>query len=64
MLLAGRDDATNIVANYLLKSVPNLTVITEDHPSRISMARRRARRLGWIAALGQVLFVVSDAPTP
>ena len=62
VLLAGRDDATDIVANYLHKSLPNLIVITEDPPSRISMVRRRARRLGWITALGQVLFVVVLMP--
>ncbi len=62
VLLAGRDDATDIVANYLNKSLPNLIVITEDPPSRVSMAHRRARRLGWITALGQVLFVVVLMP--
>jgi hypothetical protein len=62
VLLAGRDDATDIVANYLHKSLPHLIVITEDPPSRITMTRRRARRLGWIDALGQVLFVVLVMP--
>lgn len=62
VLLAGRDYATNIVANYLHKSLPNLVVITEDPPSRLSIVRRRARRLGWITALGQVLFVVALMP--
>jgi folate-dependent phosphoribosylglycinamide formyltransferase PurN len=57
VLLAGRNDATDIVANYLHNSLPNLILITEDRPSRISLVRRRARRLGWITALGQVLFV-------
>lgn len=62
VLLAGRDEATNIVANYLHTSLPNLVLITEDPPSRISMVRRRATRLGWITALGQVLFVVVLMP--
>ncbi len=62
VLLAGRNAATDIVANYLHNSLPNLIVITEDRPSRISLARRRARRLGWITALGQVLFVVVLMP--
>ena len=62
VLLAGRDFATNIVANYLHNALPNLVVITEDPPSRISIVRRRARRLGWITALGQVLFVVVLMP--
>jgi folate-dependent phosphoribosylglycinamide formyltransferase PurN len=62
VLLAGRDDVTDIVANYLHKSFTSLIVITEDRPSRISIARRRAKRLGWSTALGQVLFVVVMMP--
>lgn len=62
VLLAGHNDATDIVANYLHNSLPNLIVITEDRPSRISLVRRRARRLGWITALGQVLFVIVLMP--
>jgi hypothetical protein len=62
VLIAGRNDATDIVANFLDKSLPHLIVITEDRPPRISMVRRRAKRLGWITALGQVLFVVVLMP--
>jgi folate-dependent phosphoribosylglycinamide formyltransferase PurN len=62
VLLGGRGDSTDIVANYLNNSLPNLIVITEDRPSRISLVRRRANRLGWMTALGQVLFVVVLMP--
>jgi folate-dependent phosphoribosylglycinamide formyltransferase PurN len=62
VLLAGRGDSTDIVANYLTTRVPDLVVIIEDPPSRLHMARRRARRVGWLAAVGQVLFVALLQP--
>ena len=42
--------------------VPDLQVIVEHSPSRLQMARRRARRHGWPAVIGQVLFVVVALP--
>jgi folate-dependent phosphoribosylglycinamide formyltransferase PurN len=57
VLLAGPDESTEIVANFLASRVPDLVVVVEDPPSRLQMARRRARRVGWIAVTGQILFV-------
>jgi phosphoribosylglycinamide formyltransferase-1 len=57
VLLAGRDESTEIVAKFLASRVPDLVVVVEDPPSRFHMARRRARRAGWIAVAGQILFV-------
>ena len=57
VLLAGPGDSTDIVANFLASRVPDLVVVVEDPPSRLRMARRRARRVGWIAVAGQLLFV-------
>ena len=57
VLLAGPGESTDIVANYLVSRVRDLVVVVEDPPSRLRMARRRARRVGWIAVAGQVLFV-------
>ena len=62
VLLAGADDTSDIVANYLATRVPNLEVIVEEHPSRIRMARRRAKRVGLTAVIGQVIFVVAAQP--
>lgn len=62
VLLAGPGDSTDIVANYLAARVPDLVVVIEDPPSRLRMARRRARRVGWPAAIGQVLFVALLQP--
>jgi folate-dependent phosphoribosylglycinamide formyltransferase PurN len=61
-LLAGSGDSTHIVANYLALRVPELVVIVEDSPSRVQMARRRARRQGWLSVTGQVLFVGALQP--
>ena len=62
MLLAGADDTSNMVANYLATRVPHLEVVVEEHPSRVRMARRRAKRVGRTAVVGQVLFVVAGLP--
>ena len=62
VLLAGADDTSEIVANYLAARVPNFEVIIEEHPSRLRMARRRAKRVGRITVVGQVLFVVAVQP--
>ncbi len=57
VLLAGPGESTDIVANFLASRVPDLVVVVENPPSRLRMARRRARRVGWLAVAGQVLFV-------
>ena len=62
VLLAGPGESTDIVANFLAARVPDLVVVVEDPPSRWRMARRRARRVGWHVALGQVLFVALALP--
>jgi folate-dependent phosphoribosylglycinamide formyltransferase PurN len=62
VLLAGPGRSTDVVANYLTSRVHDLVVIVEDPQSRLMMVRRRARRVGWIAAVGQVLFIVLLLP--
>ena len=62
VLLAGPGYSTDIVANYLASRVSDLVVVVEDPQSRLQMARRRARRVGWLSAVGQVLFVVLLLP--
>jgi folate-dependent phosphoribosylglycinamide formyltransferase PurN len=57
VLLAGPGYSTDIVANFIASRVPDLVVVVEDPQSRLEMARRRARRVGWLAMVGQVLFV-------
>jgi len=62
VLLAGTGDTTDIVANYLAPRVPRLEVIVEKAPSRVRLARRRAKRVGWPAVIGQVSFVTAALP--
>lgn len=62
VVLAGPGDATDIFVNYLRARHPGVTVIMEGAQSRVTLARRRARRQGWVTVIGQVLFVVVAMP--
>lgn len=62
VLLAGPGSSTDIVANYLAARLPELVTIVENPASRVQLARRRARRVGWVPAAGQVLFVALLLP--
>jgi phosphoribosylglycinamide formyltransferase-1 len=62
VLLAGPGYSTDVVANYLASHVPDLAVIVENPQSRREMTRRRARRVGWLPVVGQVLFVAFLQP--
>ncbi len=55
MLTAGGVLA-NIVVNGLAARLGPLTVIEEKPESKAEVIRRRARKLGWITAIGQVGF--------
>jgi phosphoribosylglycinamide formyltransferase 1 len=60
VLLGDRSAATAAVAHALrtgLTQRSELLVILEESPSRLTLARRRARRLGWRTVAGQVAFV-------
>ena len=62
VFLAGTGDSTDMIANFLASRVPDLLVVVEDPPSRLHMARRRMRRVGWLSVFGQVLFVTVLQP--
>jgi folate-dependent phosphoribosylglycinamide formyltransferase PurN len=62
VLLAGPGYSTDVVATYLTSRVPDLVVVVENPQSRLEMARRRARRVGWPPVVGQVLFVALLQP--
>lgn len=60
VLLGDRSAATASVAHALeahLGGRASLTVFVEESPSRLGLARRRARRLGWWKVTGQMAFV-------
>ena len=62
VLLAGPGDTTDIVANWLDKHISHVTVVTEEAQSRVRLARRRIKRIGWVRTLGQVIFVAMAMP--
>jgi hypothetical protein len=62
VLLVGPGDASDIVAHHLARDHPDLVVVMEDPQSRIRLARRRARRMGWGPVIGQVLFITLVMP--
>jgi folate-dependent phosphoribosylglycinamide formyltransferase PurN len=62
VLLAGPGYSTDIVANYLASRVSDLVLVVENPQSRVEMTRRRARRVGWIPVVGQVLFIALLLP--
>lgn len=58
--LGGRGDTTNAVYHALehaLKGRATISALLEEPQGRISLARRRAKRLGWPTVTGQVAFV-------
>ena len=58
VMLAGHGRSTWMMANALLTGIPLQAIILESPPSRWQALRRRAARLGWRTAAGQVLFSV------
>ena len=62
VLLAGPGDTTDIVANWLDEHISHVTVVTEEAQSRVRLARRRIKRIGWVRTLGQVVFVAIAMP--
>jgi folate-dependent phosphoribosylglycinamide formyltransferase PurN len=57
VMLAGQHDSTNIVANELRKRFGDFPLIMEQGVPRLQIARRRARKLGYLNTAGQVLFI-------
>jgi folate-dependent phosphoribosylglycinamide formyltransferase PurN len=62
VLLAGPGEPTYLVANYLTARYGDVAVIIEEPVPRVTLARRRARRLGWVEVAGQVAFVTVALP--
>lgn len=62
VVLAGPGDATAIVYHYLAERFDDVVAVIEEPASRATLARRRARRLGWGTVAGQVAFVTLAMP--
>lgn len=62
VLLAAPGASTDIVANALGDRWPDLVVVLEAPVRRLTLLRRRVRRLGLRVVLGQVLFLLMIVP--
>ena len=58
VLLTRESDTTALVANFLAERFSELTTVVESPESRFRVARRRARRIGWVQVGGQLAFVL------
>ena len=56
LMLVGKGTSSKILYNYLSQHFNDIHVITEDKPDRIKFIKNRAKRLGWLTAIGQVIF--------
>ena len=57
VLLGGDGDSTRIVYHYLAPRFDELVAVVEDRVSRLELARRRAKKMGWVTVCGQMAFV-------
>ncbi|WP_299792819.1 formyl transferase [uncultured Marivita sp.] len=63
VVLASAGPPTNILFNFLEDAgIPPVAVLVEPPQSRWTLLRGRARKLGWGAAIGQVLFMILALP--
>ena len=62
VLLAGRGESSNIVYHALTEVAEVAAVIEEDPPSRMKMVKRRAKRIGLLPMIDQLLFITLVAP--
>lgn len=63
MVLARPGASTAILLNWLIREgYSDLDVILEAAPRRLQQIRQRARRLGWVHALGQAVFMAGAMP--
>jgi methionyl-tRNA formyltransferase len=62
VVLARDNDATAIVVHYLAARFGDVVTVVEQPESRLTVARRRARRLGWVRVAGQLAFVLLAMP--
>ncbi len=62
VLLGGDGPSTRIVYHALAREFGNVHAVLEGPVSRWRLLSRRARRLGWAAAAGQLLFVAGVVP--
>ena len=57
VLLAGRGASSNTVYHALCDMSDVVAVIEEDPPSKVTLVKRRIKRLGLLPVIDQVLFI-------
>jgi folate-dependent phosphoribosylglycinamide formyltransferase PurN len=65
VLLGDRGPGTRAVCHALEKALTgkaSVSAVLEEPPSRVRLARRRSKRLGWFTVAGQVAFVILGMP--
>jgi phosphoribosylglycinamide formyltransferase-1 len=62
VVLARDNEATAILVNYLSPLFDRVVTVVEEPQSRLVLARRRARRLGWVPVAGQLAFAALAVP--
>lgn len=62
VLLAGRSELSAAVYHALTEVADVALVIEEDPPSKLTMVKRRAKRLGVLAVVDQLLFIGFVSP--
>ena len=62
VVLARDNDATAVMVHYLADRFDDVVPVVERPESRATVARRRARRLGWVRVAGQLAFAALAMP--
>jgi phosphoribosylglycinamide formyltransferase-1 len=58
VLLTRESDTTALVADFLAQRFDEVITVVEARESRFRVARRRAKRVGWVRVGGQLAFVL------
>jgi methionyl-tRNA formyltransferase len=62
VLACGDGDSTRAIAHALEKRFGQITIVMEQGVSKWQMARRRAKKLGFVTTAGQVAFILMVTP--
>jgi folate-dependent phosphoribosylglycinamide formyltransferase PurN len=58
VLLCGKGESSTLIYNGLKNEIDFAGVIIENAPRKKNIIKRRINKIGWIATLGQVLFIL------
>lgn len=58
VLLCGKGESSTLIYNGLKNDIDFAGVIIENPPRKKNIIKRRIKKIGWIATIGQVLFIL------